>query len=125
MNFDFGEGTDEDVEQEVEAEPEPEPEPEPPSTMQTATEAGLSMPTQKRARKALRTLVRKLGGTKAEDWFGLIANAIQNEIGIYHYVKAVTVRAALIEAGANQEFADRVMDAMRESGMIPSDVEYE
>lgn len=128
MNFDFGEGTpdEEQVEEpEQQAEPEPEPEPEAPSIMQVATEAGLSMPTQKRARKALRVLVRKLSGTKQEDWFGHIANAIQNEIGIYHYVKAVTVRAALLEGGANDDLAVRVMDAMRESGMIPADVEYE
>jgi len=130
MGFDFGEGTPDedqvdDPEQQAEPEPEPEPEPEAPSIMQVATEAGLSMPTQKRARKALRVLVRKLSGTKQEDWFGHIANAIQNEIGIYHYVKAVTVRAALLEGGANDELAVRVMDAMRESGMIPADVEYE
>lgn len=114
-----------------EEQPAVEEEPAPPAvepekmTIQMATEAGLSMATQKRARKALRTLVRKLGGTKKEDWFGHIAAAIQNEIGIYHYVKAVTVRAALIEGGADEELAGRVMEAMRESGMIPADVEYE
>ena len=109
----------------IEEEPPPPPvEPEK-MTIQSATEAGLSMAMQKRARKAIRTLVRKLGGTKKEDWFGHIAAAIQNEIGIYHYVKAVTVRAALLEAGADEELAGRVTEAMRESGMIPSDVEYE
>ena len=109
----------------IEEEPPPPPvEPEK-MTIQSATEAGLSMAMQKRARKAIRTLVRKLGGTKKEDWFGHIAAAIQNEIGIYHYVKAVSVRAALLEAGADEELAGRVTEAMRESGMIPSDVEYE
>lgn len=108
----------------VEEEPPPSVEPEK-MTIQAATEAGLSMATQKRARKAVRTLVRKLSGTKKEDWFGHIAAAIQNEIGIYHYVKAVTVRAALLEGGADEELAQRVMEAMRESGMIPADVEFE
>ena len=58
------------------------------------------MQTQRKARKALRALVRKISTTKEEDWFGVIASAIQNEIGIYHYVKAVTVKAALLDQRA-------------------------
>lgn len=119
------EASEENEEQQVTEEPEaPVVEPEK-MTIQSATEAGLTMATQKRARKAIRTLVRKLTGTKETEWQGLIATAISNEIGIYHYVKAVTIRAALLEGGADEELAQRVMAAMRESGMIPSDVEYE
>ena len=120
------EGVAEETEdQQVTEEPEaPVVEPEK-MTIQSATEAGLTMATQKRARKAVRTLVRTLTGTKETEWQGLIATAISNEIGIYHYVKAVTIRAALLEGGADEELAQRVMAAMRESGMIPSDVEYE
>lgn len=119
------EASEETEEQQVTEEPEaPVVEPEK-MTIQSATEAGLTMATQKRARKAIRTLVRKLTGTKETEWQGLIATAISNEIGIYHYVKAVTIRAALLEGGADEELAQRVMAAMRESGMIPSDVEYE
>ena len=118
-------GMEETEDQQVTEEPEaPVVEPEK-MTIQSATEAGLTMATQKRARKAVRTLVRKLTGTKETEWQGLIATAISNEIGIYHYVKAVTIRAALLEGGADEELAQRVMAAMRESGMIPSDVEYE
>jgi hypothetical protein len=118
-------GAEESEEPQVTEEPEaPAVEPEK-MTIQSATEAGLTMATQKRARKAVRTLVRKLTGTKETEWQGLIATAISNEIGIYHYVKAVTIRAALLEGGADEELAQRVMAAMRESGMIPSDVEYE
>ena len=105
--------------------PAPPAEPEPPSTVQSATEAGLSLPTQKRARKAIRTLVRKLANSKPEDWTAAIATAISNEIGIYHYVKAVTVRSALKEAGADDDLSDRVCDAMKESGMVPDDVPYD
>jgi hypothetical protein len=119
------EATEDTEDQQVTEEPEaPVVEPEK-MTIQSATEAGLTMATQKRARKAVRTLVRKLTGTKETEWQGLIATAISNEIGIYHYVKAVTIRAALLEGGADEELAQRVMAAMRESGMIPSDVEYE
>ena len=93
--------------------------------MEAATDAGLAMQTQRKARKAIRALVRKLSSSKEEDWFGVIAGAIQNEISIYHYVKAVTVRAALQEAGADDELAGRVVEAMRKSGMIPEDVPFE
>ena len=93
--------------------------------MEAATDAGLAMQTQRKARKAIRALVRKLSSAKEDDWFGVIAGAIQNEISIYHYVKAVTVRAALQEAGADDELAIRVVEAMRKSGMIPEDVPFE
>jgi hypothetical protein len=93
--------------------------------MEAAADAGLPMQTQRKARKALRALVRKISTTKEEDWFGVIASAIQNEIGIYHYVKAVTVKAALVEAGADDELSGRVVESMRKSGMIPDDVPYE
>jgi hypothetical protein len=139
MGDEFGPGPEaelaggEEEPQEEEQQPEPAPAPEEEQKpvnqaerlMEAATDAGLAMPTQRKARKAIRGLVRKLTASKEEDWFGVIAAAIQNEIGIYHYVKAVTVRAALLEAGADAEFAMRVIDAMRSSGMIPADVPYE
>ena len=109
----------------AEEEPAVPAEPEPPNTVQSASEAGLSLPTQKRARKAIRTLVRKLANSKQEDWTAAIATAISNEIGIYHYVKAVTVSSALKEAGADADLTDRVCDAMKESGMVPDDVPYD
>ena len=115
-----------DAEQAPENEPQQEEErPEPMSPLRVATEAGLSMETQRRARKAIRVLVRQLGGKKQDTWQGLMASAISNEIGIYHYVKAVTIRAALIEAGADEDLCTRVLTAMRESGLIPSDVDFE
>jgi len=93
--------------------------------MEAATDAGLTMMTQKKARKAIRGLVRKLSTAKEPEWFGIIAGAIQNEISIYHYVKAITVKAALLEAGADEELSIRVVEAMRKSGMIPDDVPFE
>ena len=97
----------------------------PQSTVQIASEAGLTLPTQKCARKAIRILVRKLSNSKEEDWQNHIATAISNEIGIYHYVKAVTVRSALKEGGADDALTDRICEALQNSGMIPEDVPYE
>jgi biopolymer transport protein ExbD len=103
----------------------PAEEEQPVTTVSIASEAGLSLATQKRARKALRTLVRKLANSKEDDWYGHIAGAISNEMSIFHYVKAVTIRSALKESGSSDELNDRICDAMQKSGMIPEDVPYE
>lgn len=97
----------------------------PPDTTELAKNAGLTPSTIKTSRKAIRTLVRKLQGTKPDTWFGVIASALQAEMSIYHYVKAVTVREALIEGGATEDLTNRVIDAMKESSLIPPDVNYE
>jgi hypothetical protein len=95
------------------------------TTVQLATEAGLTLPMQKNARKAMRTLVRKLANSKEDDWYGHIAGAISNEMSIFHYVKAVTIRSALLEAGADDALAERICVAMQSSGMIPEDVPFD
>lgn len=110
---------------EAPAEEAPQEEEQPVSTVSIATEAGLSLATQKRARKALRALIRKLANSKEDDWYGHIAGAISNEMSIFHYVKAVTIRTALKEGGSNDELSDRICEAMQKSGMIPEDVPYE
>jgi hypothetical protein len=92
---------------------------------EAATDAGLSLQTQKKARKALRALTRKLATADENDWQGHIATSISQEFSIYHYVKAVTVKAALLEAGADEALALRVINAMQSSGMVPDDVPYE
>ena len=103
----------------------PIPEETPPDTTALAKQAGLAPNTIKTARKAIRTLVRRIQGAKPDTWFGTIASALQAEMSIYHYVKAVTVREALIEGGASDDLTNRIIDAMKESGLIPPDVNYE
>lgn len=55
----------------------------------------------------------------------LIAVAIQNELSIYHYVRAVSVKSALREAGATEELSNKVIEAMRRSPIVPPDMPYE
>ena len=93
--------------------------------VEAATDAGLSLPTQRKARKALRGLIRRLSTSKEEDWQGHIATAISQEFSIYHYIKAVTVKAAAMEAGADEPLTERIIRAMQSSGMVPDDVPYE
>ena len=73
----------------------------------------------------MRNLVRDLQAKPEEEWQGAITTAISLEFGIYHYVKAVSVRTALLEAGASEDLANRTINAMRASGLIPDDVVYD
>jgi hypothetical protein len=108
------EDEDEDDEDEEDEEEEEEDEP-----------VTLNVAAQKSARIALRTLVAKLGKAPEGDWEGIITTAIATEPSIYHYVQAVTVTRALIEAGSNPKFAARIISALRASSFIPSDLRYE
>lgn len=95
------------------------------NTLRRSKKAGLSMQDQKKARKAIRDLGTKLGTADEEKWLGIITAAITKEVGIFYYIKAVTVYAALAEAKIEPALAERIVVAMRESGLIPDDVPYD
>ncbi len=90
-----------------------------------AAEAGLPLRSQRNARVELRNLVRKLRDSSQESWQDLILASLSMEMAIYHYVQAVTVRAALLEAGAEPELADTICAAMQASSMVPDDLNYD
>jgi hypothetical protein len=90
----------------------------------TAAERGVPLRVQKAARVELRTLVRKLDDSDPDIWQTSILQALQNELGIYHYVKAVTVSAALQEAGATPELNDAICASMKQSTLVPQDLPY-
>ena len=92
---------------------------------EVASEKGLQLKAQKAARVALRDLVRNLGNSSEDKWEQTIVLALQNELAIYHYVRAVSVRSALREAGAPEELGARIVEAMRRSPLVPSDLPYE
>lgn len=87
-----------------------------------AEEGGVPLVTQRNARVAIRKLVRGLKTSKEDKWESKIINALQEELAIYHYIKAVTVRAAVIEAGAEPEFCDRICGLVQSSSLVPDDV---
>lgn len=90
-----------------------------------ALQRGLKLPAQRNARRALRKLVADLEKeADTEKWSGLIGSAVTVELSIYHYVKAVSVTAALEEAGAQPETVTRAIQIMRTSPSVPSDVPY-
>jgi len=90
-----------------------------------AAEAGVPLKVQKDARLELRKLVRKLGDSEQDKWQQHILVSLQNELGIYHYVKGVTVKAALLEAGAQPDLATAVCISMQGSDLVPDDLPYE
>ena len=89
-----------------------------------AAAAGMNLKAQKAARMGLRSLVKKVSAAEEEKWEELIASAIMQEVSIYHYVNAVTVKAAMLEGGADEALAERVMAAMRKSELVPKDIPY-
>lgn len=92
--------------------------------LKRAKEAKMPLPKQKAARKAIRELAAKLEKADEGEWSGLVTEAIASEFAIYNYIKAVSVYAALAEAKTGPQLADRIVKALRESGMIPEDVPY-
>jgi hypothetical protein len=71
-----------------------------------ASEPGADLPlsVKKPARRAIRELVGKMRGSSPDQWADLVATAVANELSIYHYVKEVSLRYALKEAGADDAF---------------------
>ena len=84
----------------------------------------LPLKAQSLARWALRSLVRRVVGADRDKWEALIAAAITSEPAIYHYVNAVTVKAALTEARANGPLVDALVDALKASPLVPDDLNY-
>ena len=89
-----------------------------------AAEVGVPLRAQKNARVELRSLVRSLSDSPDSEWESAILSSLQKELGIYHYVHAVTVRAALQEAGADPQHADRICTLMASSAVVPDDLPY-
>ena len=90
-----------------------------------AAPAGLDLPTQRAARKALRALADRLRASPDAGWQGLIVVALTEEPAIFRYVQAVTVRAAVMEASdQNAAFTDKVIAALRDSPLVPGDLNY-
>jgi len=89
-----------------------------------ATVGGVGLGAQKNARIALRNLVRGIQQSPEDQWTPLIIQALQAELAIYHYVNAVTVRAALLEAGGSPKMVDSICSLMQASPVVPEDLPY-
>ena len=88
-----------------------------------ANEPGADLPltVKKPARKAIRDLIGKLRNAPDEKWEETVALAVASELSIYHYVKAVSIRYALNEGGADEAFVARFLNHSA-CALIPEEV---
>ena len=98
--------------------------PAPPPAPEDTPTAGctLPMPVQKAARNAIRVLIRTLRSTDESGWGATVAAAVGAEMAIYHYCEQVTIRAAMVESGADEALAERIITAINATGLVPANV---
>jgi len=94
-------------------------------TMKRAKAAKMTLPKQKVARKAIRELGDKLAKADESEWMALVTEALMKEMSIFTYLEAVSIYAALAEAKIEPALAERIVTALRESGMIPESLPFD
>lgn len=90
-----------------------------------ASEKGVSLRDQRAARAGLKTLVAQMKAASPDRWEDLLTNAIINEVAIFAYAQAVSVRVAMVEAGASEDLVVAVSRQLRASPLVPVDLPYE
>ena len=88
------------------------------------TEAIQSLPlqAQKKARLSARKLVKQMRTSDPNDWTGLIAAELTTCRELLAYIRLASIRQTLLEAGADADFANQVIQAMDDSGIVPADI---
>lgn len=84
----------------------------------------ISLESQRNARKALFNLVDRLRSKADEKWEETITIALTGEPAIYHYIQDVSLFYALAEAGSTQEFSIRIANKLKESSLVPENLNY-
>ena len=95
-----------------------------PSSPSLAAQAGLSLSDQKEARKGVLTLMQALAHAEKSKWEELITAGLMQQPSIYQYIQAVSVGKALGETGAPSQLVADVIAALKQSTLIPSDINY-
>ena len=97
----------------------------PQAASQTAPQPAIRLSVQRLARTALRDLAGKLRNTPDDGWNGAIMLALTSEPAIYHYCQAFSVQHAVMEAaGGDAALTQKVIGALRESPLVPDDLNY-
>ena len=89
-----------------------------------AKAAGMNLKSIRSVRRGLVKLVRRVRSSPKEKWEEIITAGIINEPKIFDYVKAVTVKLAIDEAGAEPNLRDAVITSMRTSVLVPDTLPY-
>jgi|TARA_R110000824_G_scaffold105425_7_gene249562 hypothetical protein len=82
----------------------------------------LDLAVQKKARIGLRQLVQRVSTAPSSEWEAIITLGVGSTPEIYEYVKAVTIRKALVEAGATNGLDSQIIDAIDRTGLVPAEV---
>ena len=98
--------------------------PEPAEPPPSQAPGGVALSVQRDARKALRTLVNRLQVIPREEWDATITGAIASTPAIYTYCQQKTVQGAIMEAGGDPGFALQIIAILRESPLVPADMNY-
>ncbi len=55
-------------------------------------------------------------------WEEIITTGLMSEPAIIDYVSVASIRRALMECGADAQFAQRMIDALNRSGLVPDSI---
>lgn len=95
-----------------------------PSSAALAAQAGLSLEDQKGARTAIIQLMKVLSQAEKAKWEEIITAGLMQQPSIYQYIQVVSVIQALTETGAPPQLVQDVILALKQSTLIPSDLNY-
>ena len=77
---------------------------------------------RKKAREAIRELVTAVRSTPEAQWQATITTGIMRTPQIVSYITAATIRLALLEAGADAPLAQKIIDAVNATGIVPDSI---
>lgn len=89
---------------------------------QPAPRLQIPMATLRKARRGMAQLIQRCKGAQESQWEGMITEAIMRETAIIEYVSAATIRRAMLECGADELFAQRMIAAIDRSGLVPPSI---
>jgi hypothetical protein len=94
------------------------------NTGDRAKAAGMKLLEIGKARKSIRALADKLRKSPEEEWTNIVIAAIMDNVGIFAYIEAVSLYAALAEADVDANLADSIATALRANEMVPATLTY-
>jgi len=89
---------------------------------QQALGATLPLPVQRKARKAIAALVARLRAEPESEWSGIITLGVMQQPTVIDYIRVATIKAAMIEGGADEAFAMKVVGVIDSSGLVPASI---
>jgi hypothetical protein len=104
-----------------EGEEAPEP-PSAPTDESLPEQPAVDLKVAKPSRKALRMLVGELSGSPESEWLEKVARCLRDTPEAIEYLKIVSIRGALAEAGAPAEMCEKIVNEFSASifaGMLP------